>query len=91
VHDFARRVLEGQAPTDGEVSVFIPLSYGGVTRHVRPSADGHYGVDTSDLLPQVGAMGSIQYKDPHGNYVSRVYTIIGYPVYMPWIGLPETP
>jgi hypothetical protein len=91
VHDYARQVLEGQVPTDGEVSVYIPSLYGGYTRHIRPSPDGHYGLDTSDLVPLVGAAGFIQYKDPYGTIVTRPYTILGYPAYLPLIGLPTAP
>jgi hypothetical protein len=91
VHDFVRRVLEGQVPTDGKASVFIPSLYGGCTRHIRPSPDGHYGVDTSDLEPFVGAEGTLQYTDSFGNIVIRSYHILGYPAYLPLIGLPAAP
>ena len=83
-HDFARRVLEGQSPTDGDLVADFPTY---ATRHVRIAPDGRYGVDTSDLDMFVGGRGSVFFTDRHGNTVSCSFTIRGYLDYLPVIWL----
>ena len=91
VHDFARRVLEGRAPADGELIAYIPISHDRVSRHIRLGPGGRYGVDTSDLNTIVGMSGEVFFIDRFGNTVTRPFTIRGYPCYLPLIRLLASP
>jgi hypothetical protein len=83
VFDYARRVLEGSAPSGGELSAWIPTGHTNVTRRIRLLPDGSFGVDTSDLNPLVGDWGYIYYTDRFGNTVECPFMIRGYPLYLP--------
>jgi len=85
VFDFPRRVLEGRAPVDGELTAQIPGFHNIATRHVRVAPNGQYGLDASDLIPEIGGQGNILYIDRYGNQVYRSFIIRGYPQYLPVI------
>jgi len=87
VHDFVRRVLEGQAPGGGTLTAAIPTDHAFAYRNIRLLPDGRYGVDTSDLDTIVGMQGSVTFTDRLGNTVTQHFMIRGFPGYLPLIRL----
>ncbi len=88
-HDYARQALEGQAaPFRTIAATFQTGSYYNrqwVTRHTWADADGHYGLDTSDLSLPPGLSGYVVMSDEAGNTVQRNFTVKGYRAFLPLI------
>jgi hypothetical protein len=88
-HDYARQVLEGQAPPNSTIEADVPFSSGYITvRHTQADASGHYGLDTSDLPVQLLQPGYVLMMDKAGNTILRGFIIQGYPAYLPLVRLP---
>jgi hypothetical protein len=62
--------------------IFFGWGYGSI-RQVWSDGAGYFGVDTSDLHPQLGNYGTATITDIDGNLTHRSFRITGYPVYLP--------
>jgi hypothetical protein len=83
MHDYAQQALLGRTIPDTQVEVNVWGSGTWSTRRVWSDANGYYGVDTSDLLLNLGTYGTATITDSGGNLTHRGFRIIGYPAYLP--------
>ena len=85
-HDYARQVLAGQAPPHSPIDVTLPTGgyyWQWAYRRTLADADGHYGLDTSDVYLPPGLPGYVVVTDDAGNTTQRNFTIRGRLMYLP--------